>query len=127
VGQSSNNVSGLVNLTGWLCVSVLWLFREARPNHESGLGRAFLHFRESPKEETTMETQNMYTAEEVAKKLRISRASLSRLIQAGKIAYYRIGERTMFDEDSLKNFREATFQQSVESNVRLRKEEKRDV
>lgn len=61
-----------------------------------------------------METQNMYTAEETAKKLRISRASLSRLVQAGSIGYYRIGERTMFDEESLKNFREATFQPPVE-------------
>jgi excisionase family DNA binding protein len=66
-----------------------------------------------------METQKLYTAEEMAKKLRISRSSLTRLIQAGKIGYYRIGERTMFTEDSLNNFREATFQPPVEGQRKV--------
>jgi excisionase family DNA binding protein len=63
-----------------------------------------------------MEIQKMYTADEMAKILRISRATLSRLVRDNRIAHYRIGQRTMFDEDSLKNFREATFQSPVGGN-----------
>ncbi len=62
-----------------------------------------------------MEIQKMFTAEETAKRLGISRATLSRLVRDNRIAHYRIGQRTLFDEDGLKEFIKATFQPTVKA------------
>ena len=61
-----------------------------------------------------METQKMISAEETAKRLGISRATLSRLVRENRIGHYRIGQRTMFTEEILKSFVESTFQPPVE-------------
>lgn len=63
-----------------------------------------------------MEKQRMYTAEEMAKILRVSRATLSRLVRDNRIAHYRIGQRIMFDENGLRDFIEASFQPPVRVN-----------
>lgn len=63
-----------------------------------------------------MEIQKMLTAEETAQRLGISRATLSRLVRDNRIAHYRIGQRTLFDEAGLKEFIEATFQPPVKAN-----------
>lgn len=60
-----------------------------------------------------MENQNMLSAEETAKRLGISRATLSRLVRENRIGHYRIGQRTMFTEEILKDFVESTFQPPV--------------
>jgi excisionase family DNA binding protein len=60
-----------------------------------------------------MGTENMLTAEETSKRLRISRALLSRLVRENRIGHYRIGQRTMFTEEILREFTEATFQPPV--------------
>jgi excisionase family DNA binding protein len=60
-----------------------------------------------------METQKMISAEETAKRLGISRATLSRLVRENRIGHYRIGQRTMFTEEILKDFVESTFQPPV--------------
>jgi excisionase family DNA binding protein len=63
-----------------------------------------------------METEKMISAEETAKRLGISRATLSRLVQDNRIGHYRIGQRTLFTEEILKNFIEGTFQPPNESH-----------
>lgn len=63
-----------------------------------------------------MEEQKMISAEETAKRLGISRATLSRLVRDSRIGHYRIGKRTMFSEEVLKDFAKATFQPPVANN-----------
>jgi len=63
-----------------------------------------------------MENRKMYTADEMAKILRVSRATLSRLVRDSRIAHYRIGQRIMFDEAGLRDFIEASFQPPVRVN-----------
>jgi excisionase family DNA binding protein len=60
-----------------------------------------------------METQKMISAEETAKRLGISRAMLSKLVCENRIGHYRIGQRTLFTEEILRDFVEATFQPPV--------------
>jgi excisionase family DNA binding protein len=60
-----------------------------------------------------MGTEKMISAEETAKILSISRATLSRLVQDNRIGHYRIGKRIMFTEEILKDFAKATFHPPV--------------
>lgn len=54
--------------------------------------------------------KQLLTAKECAEKLKISRAGLSRLIAKGAIGFYRVGFKTMFNEEHL-----SSYLQSVES------------
>jgi excisionase family DNA binding protein len=53
--------------------------------------------------------KNLLTATEAARRLRISRASLSRLVRNNRIGVYRIGGRTMFDETLIDAFKESVY------------------
>ncbi len=54
--------------------------------------------------------QNLITAKEAAKRLSISRASLSRLVKEYRIGVYRVGGLTMFDERILEEFKASVLQ-----------------
>ncbi len=53
--------------------------------------------------------QSLITAKETAKRLGISRPTLSRLVRKGRIGVYRVGGRTMFDEDVLDAFKRSVY------------------
>ncbi len=55
------------------------------------------------------EGQKLISAKEAAARLGISRAFLSRLIAAGVLATYRIGNRTLFDEEILDEFKQSVL------------------
>ena len=57
-----------------------------------------------------METKKMYTADKMAKLLRVSRATLSRLVRDNRIGHYRIGQRIMFEQQMLDEFKAAVLQ-----------------
>jgi excisionase family DNA binding protein len=57
-----------------------------------------------------MENHNMLTAEETAKRLRISRSALSRLVCENRIGHFRIGHRVMFDQQMLDEFKASVLQ-----------------
>jgi excisionase family DNA binding protein len=56
------------------------------------------------------EKVNLISAKDAAQRLNISRGMLSRLIKSGRLGVYRIGDRTLFDEKILEEFRAAVFQ-----------------
>lgn len=58
--------------------------------------------------------EQLLTTEECAELLRISRATLSRLLAKGAIGFYRVGFRTMFSEEHIE-----TYLKSVEGNREL--------
>ena len=51
------------------------------------------------------EKVNLISATEAAKRLNVSRSMLSRLVTSGRLGTYRIGDRTMFDEKILQDFK----------------------
>lgn len=53
---------------------------------------------------------NLISAKDAARRLNISRGMLSRLIKAGRLGVYRIGDRTLFDEKILEEFKQAVFE-----------------
>ena len=57
-----------------------------------------------------METKKMYTADELSKILRVSRTTLSRLVKDNRIAHYRIGQRIMFEQQMLDEFKASVLQ-----------------
>ena len=60
--------------------------------------------------EKTMETNaTLMSAKDAAKKLGISTASLSRLVRENRIGVYRVGGRTMFDEEILDAYKRSVF------------------
>lgn len=65
------------------------------------------------------EKQNLISAANAAKHLNISRTTLSRLIASGRLAAYRIGHRTLFDQQILDDFKASVLQQAS----RLRQEQ----
>jgi excisionase family DNA binding protein len=59
-----------------------------------------------------MEPANgLISARESAKRLGISRSSLSRLVKNNRIGVYRVGGRTMFDETILDAYKRSVFVQ----------------
>lgn len=52
----------------------------------------------------------LISAADAAKRLNISKAMLSRLISSGRLGVYRIGHRTLFDEQIIDDFKTAVFQ-----------------
>jgi excisionase family DNA binding protein len=48
--------------------------------------------------------RRLYSAAEVCERVGISRPSLSRLCKAGRISFYRIGTRILFDELHVQTF-----------------------
>lgn len=54
-------------------------------------------------------TERLIHAREVAQRLGISRAKLSRLVNANRIGVYRIGGRTLFDETILEDFKKRVY------------------
>lgn len=56
------------------------------------------------------EKQNLLSAAAVAKRLNISRATLSRLVASGQLGVYRVGHKTMFDEQLLNEYKAAILQ-----------------
>lgn len=55
--------------------------------------------------------RGMISAKEAARRLGISRASLSRLVRDNSIGVYRIGGKTMFDETILDAYKRSVFVQ----------------
>lgn len=56
------------------------------------------------------ESQNLLSAAAAARRLNISRATLSRLVASGQLGAYRVGRRTMFDEQLLNEFKASVLQ-----------------
>ncbi len=56
------------------------------------------------------EKQSLFSAAAAAKKLNISRATLSRLVKLGRLGVYRVGHRTMFDQKILEDFKAASYE-----------------
>jgi excisionase family DNA binding protein len=56
------------------------------------------------------EKVNLISAKDAAHRLNISRGMLSRLVNAGRLGVYRIGDRTLFDEKILEEFKAAVFE-----------------
>jgi excisionase family DNA binding protein len=54
-------------------------------------------------------SETLISAREAAKRLGISRASLSRLVRARRIGVYRVGGRTMFDESVIDAFKRSIY------------------
>lgn len=52
---------------------------------------------------------NLLSAKEAAARLGISRPTLSRLIRDNRIGVYRVGTRTLFDEQILDTFRASVY------------------
>jgi excisionase family DNA binding protein len=58
-----------------------------------------------------MEEQgNLISAATAAKRLNVSRTTLSRLVCSGRLAAYRIGHRTLFDQKMLEDFKASVLQ-----------------
>jgi excisionase family DNA binding protein len=57
--------------------------------------------------------REMISAKEAARRLGISRASLSRLIRNNCIGVYRVGGKTMFDETILDAYKKSVFVQPL--------------
>lgn len=51
-----------------------------------------------------MDKQNFYTAEELAKELRVNIMTIYRYIKAGKLKAYKIGKEFRIDEKEFNNF-----------------------
>jgi excisionase family DNA binding protein len=56
------------------------------------------------------EKVNLISAKDAAHRLNISRGMLSRLVSSGRLGVYRIGDRTLFDEQILEEFKAAVFE-----------------
>ncbi len=56
------------------------------------------------------ENQNLMSAATVAKRLNISRATLSRLVVSGQLGTYRVGRKTMFDEQLLNEYKASVLE-----------------
>ena len=52
--------------------------------------------------------KNLYSAQELAETLGVSRATVSRLIKSNKIGVYRICGRTLFDEEMIRTYLKKT-------------------
>lgn len=59
-----------------------------------------------------VENDRLISAADAAKRLNISKAMLSRLVSSGRLGVYRIGHRTLFDEQIINEFKTAVFQPS---------------
>lgn len=55
-------------------------------------------------EQTAPDESRLFSAKEAARRLGISRATLSRLIQKKQIQFYRIGVKTQFDQKLLDEY-----------------------
>jgi len=62
-----------------------------------------------------IEQQDLITASELCRRLRMSRATLGRLVRAKQIGFYRVGGRLMFDQRILQEFKAASFHPPAES------------
>jgi excisionase family DNA binding protein len=51
------------------------------------------------------EKESLISAATAAKRLNISRSTLSRLAKSGRLAVYRVGHRMLFDEKILEEFK----------------------
>lgn len=65
----------------------------------------------------SVEQQDLIPASEFCRRLRLSRATLGRLIRAKQIGFYRVGGRLMFDERILNEFKTATFNPPTEKSA----------
>lgn len=59
----------------------------------------------------------MISAEETAKRLGISRATLSRLVRDNRIGHYRIGQRIMFEQQMLDEFKASVLQPATSFRI----------
>jgi excisionase family DNA binding protein len=62
----------------------------------------------------SVEQQDLIPAAELCRRLRMSRATLGRLVRAKRIGFYRVGGRLMFDERVLSEFKASAFHPPVE-------------
>lgn len=62
----------------------------------------------------SVEQQDLIPAAELCSRLRMSRATLGRLVRAKRIGFYRVGGRLMFDERVLSEFKAASFHPPVQ-------------
>lgn len=56
------------------------------------------------------DNDRLISAADAAKRLNISKAMLSRLVSSGRLGVYRIGHRTLFDEQIIDDFKAAAYQ-----------------
>lgn len=52
---------------------------------------------------------NLISAKDAAQRLNISRGMLSKLVKSGQLGVFRIGDRTLFDENLLETFKESVY------------------
>ena len=65
------------------------------------------------------EKEKLISAKEAAKRLGISRASLSRFVRAKRIGVHRLGGRIMFSDEILESFKAATFHPPDDEKIPL--------
>lgn len=64
------------------------------------------------------ETQSLMSAKEAARQLGVSRATVSRLLAAKKLGYFRIGIRTLFSQQHLDDFLTSVEQPASKDELR---------
>ena len=74
----------------------------------------------------SVEKQDLIPAAEFCRRLRMSRATLGRLVRSKRIGFFRVGGRLMFDEQILNEFKEATFHPPTENQREADLKVKRD-
>ncbi len=76
--------------------SLFFLFYKTKMLHE--LSCSIFYFAEKEEKRMSEQIGNLRSASETVLRLGISKPTLTRLVQAGKIGFYRIGTRLLFDE-----------------------------
>jgi excisionase family DNA binding protein len=67
------------------------------------------------------ENKKLISATEAAERLGVSRPTITRLIQAKRLACYRIGSRVLFDDSILENYLATVYQPPADAKLSKRR------